>query len=69
VFGSYARGESGPQSDVDLLVEYVPGQAGFAFIRFCEEAEAILGRRVDVATEQSLHPVIRDRVLAEAVPL
>ena len=47
----------------------VPGQKGFAFLRFCREAEALLGRRVDVATERSLHPLIRDRVRQEAVPL
>jgi len=69
VFGSFARGDAGPTSDVDLLVDYLPGQKGFAFVRFCEEAEALLGRSVDVATEKSLHPLIRERVLAEAVPL
>jgi len=69
VFGSLARGEARVDSDVDLLVDYVPGQKGFAFFRFCREAEALLGRRVDVATERSLHPLIRDRVRQEAVPL
>ena len=69
VFGSFARGGASPNSDVDLLVDYVPGQKGFAFVHFCEEAEALLGRAVDVATEGSLHPMIRERVLAEAIPL
>ena len=69
VFGSFARGEASSDSDLDLLVDYVPGQRGFAFVRFCEEAERLLGRDVDVATVRSLHPMIRDRVLAEAVPL
>jgi hypothetical protein len=69
VFGSVARGQARPDSDVDLLVEYVPGQSGFAFFRFCREAEALLGRRVDVATERSLHPLIRDQVCNEAVPV
>ena len=69
VFGSLARGEAGSESDVDLLVDYLPGQSGFAFIRFCREAEELLCRRVDVATESSLHPLIRDKVLAQAVPL
>jgi uncharacterized protein len=69
VFGSLARGEARADSDVDLLVDYVPGQKGFAFFRFCREAETLLGRRVDVATERSLHPLIRDRVRQEAVPL
>jgi predicted nucleotidyltransferase len=69
VFGSVARGQARADSDVDLLVDYVPGQSGFAFVRFCREAEALLGRRVDVTTERSLHPLIRDRVVAEAVPV
>lgn len=69
VFGSVARGEARDDSDVDLLVEYVPGGSGFDFVTFCDEVEATLGRKVDVVTEDSLHPVIRDRVLAQAVPL
>lgn len=69
VFGSFARGEAGEQSDLDLLVDYVPGQFGFAFLRFCREVEELVGRKVDVATEAGLHPLIRGRVLAEAIPL
>jgi predicted nucleotidyltransferase len=69
VFGSFARGEQRAGSDLDLLVDYLPGQSGFAFFRFCEEAEQIVGTRVDVATERGLHPMIRARVLDEAVPL
>lgn len=69
VFGSLARGESGPESDVDLLVEYVPGRGGFAFVDFCDAVEDLLKRKVDVVTEKSLHPLIRDEILAEAVPL
>jgi len=69
VFGSLARGEAGPESDVDLLVEYVPGKGGFAFVDFCEAVEKLLGRKVDVVTDKSLPPLIRDRVLAQAVPL
>lgn len=69
IFGSSARGEAGPESDIDLLVEYVPGHGGFAFVDFCDAVEQLLRRKVDVVTEKSLHPVIRDKVLAEAVPL
>jgi predicted nucleotidyltransferase len=69
VFGSFARNQAGPDSDLDLLVEYVPGQQGFAFVRFCREVEELVGRKVDVATDRSLHPLIRDKVLAQAVPL
>jgi predicted nucleotidyltransferase len=69
VFGSFARGEAAPDSDVDLVVEYVPGKGGFAFVEFCEEVEKLLRRKVDVVTEKSLPPSIRDQVLARAVPL
>jgi predicted nucleotidyltransferase len=69
VFGSFARGEATSESDLDLLVEYVPGHGGFAFVDFCEEVEALLGRKVDVVTEDSLPALIRDKVLAQAVPL
>src|SRR3990172_821345 len=68
VFGSLARGEADRGSDIDLLVEYVPGHGGFAFVDFCDAVERLLRRKVDVVTENSLHPVIRDKVLAEAVP-
>ena len=69
VFGSHVRGEAGPRSDVDLLIRLRPGHGFSDFMDFCEEAEAALGRHVDVVTEDGLSPYIRDRVLAEAVPL
>jgi uncharacterized protein len=69
VFGSFAKGDAREDSDLDLLVDYVPGQSGFAFVRFCDEAERLLGRDVDVTTAAGLHPMIRESVLAEAVPL
>ncbi len=69
VFGSTARGDARTDSDLDLVVEYVPGHGGFAFVEFCEKVEELLGRKVDVVTEKSLHPIIRDRILAEALPL
>lgn len=69
VFGSSVRGEAGPDSDLDLLVRLRPGHGFSDFMAFCEEAEATLGRRVDVVTEDGLSPYLRDRVLAEAVPL
>ena len=69
VFGSCARGEAGPQSDVDLLIRLRPGHGFPDFMAFCDEAEAVLGRHVDVVTEDGLSPYIRERVLAEAIPL
>ena len=69
VFGSAARGEAGPGSDLDLLVAFGPGRGFRDLMDFCEEVEAALGRRVDVLVEDGLSPYIRERVLKEAVAL
>ena len=69
VFGSVARGESGSESDIDLLVEFEPGRSLLDHAALQIELEALLGRRVDVASERGLRPRIRERVLREARPL
>ncbi len=57
----------GPDSDVDVLVEFEPGHVpGFAFIRLQRELSALLGRKVDLNTPNSLSRYFRDKVLAEA---
>lgn len=69
VFGSMSRGDANDDSDVDLLVNLGPGTSALALGGLLMDAEELLGRRVDVVTEAALHPAIRDRVLADAVPL
>lgn len=69
VFGSMSRGEDGDDSDVDLLVTLAPGTSALALGGLLLDAQALLGRRVDVVTEASLHPALRERVMADAVPL
>lgn len=69
VFGSVARGEALPGSDVDLLVELEPGRSLFDHAALVLELERLLGCKVDVAVERGLRPRIRERVLSEAVPL
>jgi hypothetical protein len=69
VFGSTARGEAGPESDVDLLVDVGPTHSRWFPAGLILDLEELLGREVDVVTEDALHWYIRDRVLAEAVPL
>ncbi|MGE5272393.1 MAG: nucleotidyltransferase family protein [Verrucomicrobiota bacterium] len=69
VIGSVARGQAGPDSDLDLLVELEKGRSLLDHAALVLELQAVLGCRVDVATEQGLRPRVRDRVLSEAVPL
>ena len=66
VFGSMARDEAGPDSDLDLLVELEQGKSGLALGGFLVDVSGLVHRKVDVVTEKSLHPRIRDKVLREA---
>jgi len=69
VFGSMARGDAGPQSDIDLLVEVGPDPSPWFPGGLVAELEELLGRRVQVVTERGLDDLLRDRVLEEAIPL
>jgi hypothetical protein len=69
VFGSTVRGEAGPQSDVDLLVDVAPEHSRWFPAGLALELEELLGCKVDVVTEGALHWYIRDRILEEAVPI
>jgi hypothetical protein len=69
VFGSWARGTAREESDVDFLVELDPGRTLLDLVALIREWTALLGRRVDVATPGSLHPMLKSRILAEARPL
>ncbi len=69
VFGSFARGEAGPDSDVDLLVEFDRPIGLFRLVQVQLDLEEILGRRVDLVPRNSLHRALRDSVLAEAEEL
>ena len=66
-FGSVLRENFGPESDVDVLVEFEPGHIpGLAFFSMENELSEILGRKVDLNTPQFLSRYFRQRVLAEA---
>ncbi len=70
VFGSIARGEARPDSDLDLIVDQGSRRAPWFPIGFAQDLEELLGRKVDVVVGAGhLHGTIRDRVLAEAVSL
>jgi len=69
VFGSVVRGEAGPESDVDFLVDLEPDKSLFDVGGLLMDLQALLGREVDIVTEKALHWYIRDRVIREARPL
>jgi len=69
IFGSVARGDAGPASDVDILVEFEPGRGLLDHAGLMLDLSELLGCKVDVVSERGLHWYIRDRVLGEAVPL
>ncbi|WP_129630620.1 nucleotidyltransferase family protein [Candidatus Oscillochloris fontis] len=69
IFGSVARGEAGPASDIDLLVALADDRSLLDLIGLWQDLEDLLGCKVDVITERGLHVRIRDRVLSEAVAL
>jgi predicted nucleotidyltransferase len=69
VFGSVARGEARPDSDVDLLVEVGPDRTPFFPGGLIADLEELLGKKVQVVTQEGLHWYIRERVLEEAVAL
>ncbi len=69
IFGSVARGEDSPGSDIDILVEFEPGaRIGlFAFARLQRRLSELLQKKVDLVTREGLHHALRDRILKEAV--
>lgn len=69
VFGSVARGDARPDSDIDLLVELEPGRSLFDLGGLLFDLQDLLGVDVDVVTENGLRSRIRAQVLQEAIPL
>lgn len=69
LFGSRARGDGGPQSDLDLLIGLEQGRSLLDLVAFKQDLEDLTGHQVDVVTDRGLSPLLRDRVVEEAVPL
>ena len=69
VFGSAARGEAGPESDLDLLVEMEPGRSLLDVVAIKQDVEDLTGRAVHVVTEAAISPYIRESVLEQATQL
>jgi len=69
VFGSVARGEAGPQSDIDLLVKMEEGRSLLDLSALAQDLRDLLGVKVDVVSEDGLYWLLRRRILKEARPL
>lgn len=70
VFGSVARGDDRPDSDIDLLVDFPAHERGlFPLLELAGKIERLVGRQVDVAAVDVMAAAVRERALAEAVPL
>ena len=69
VFGSMARGDATDASDVDLLVRPLPGTSLLDLGGLLVDVQDLLGRRVEVVSDRSLHPAIREQILQEAQAL
>ena len=66
VFGSVLRDDFGPDSDIDVLVEFEPeARIGLKYFKIEDELTELLGRRVDLTTKDGLHTLIRNDVLAK----
>jgi predicted nucleotidyltransferase len=69
VFGSVSRGEEGPDSDIDFLVDFEADRSLLDMVGLKLELEELLGHKVDLVTEESIHRLISPRVMKEAIPL
>lgn len=69
VFGSVARGEERPDSDLDLLIDVGPKTSSWFPAGLILDLEKLLGCQVEIVTEKSLNPLFREQVLHEAIQL
>jgi hypothetical protein len=65
IFGSFARGTARPDSDLDLLVDFIHPTSLLTQIRIERELSELLGIKIDLVTEQGLSPYLRDQIKAE----
>ncbi len=69
IFGSYVRGENREDSDIDILVDFPRGKGLFEFVGLEAKLETALGKEVDLVTYNSLHPLLREKILSEQVQI
>ena len=69
IFGSVARGQAREGSDLDLLVQLQEDRSLLDHVALMQDLEDLLGCRVEVMNDRAMHRLIRDQILAEAIPL
>jgi len=69
VFGSVARNEDSPGSDIDMLVTMLPGRDLLDIIALARELEELLHQKTDVVSDEELSPYLKDGILQEAVAI
>ena len=67
IFGSYARGDANKRSDIDILVQLQGRKSYFDLIELEEQLQEKLGRKVDLLTYKSIHPLLKQQILKEEV--
>ena len=67
IFGSYARGEETPKSDLDILVEFKGGKSLLDLVRTERELGESINRKVDLVTYRSIHPLLKESILRDEV--
>ncbi len=69
LFGSYVRGEQKKDSDIDILVDFPRGKGLFEFAGLQFQLEDALKKKVDLVEFESLHPLLKERILADQVQI
>lgn len=69
IFGSYVRGDNKEDSDIDILVDFPRGKGLFEFVGLQFKLEDTLEKKVDLVEYESLHPLLKGRILAEQVQI
>ncbi|MGV8109731.1 nucleotidyltransferase family protein [Methanospirillum sp.] len=69
IFGSFVRGDQGPDSDIDLMADIDPDKSLLKQVALISELEGILEMKVDLVEPACLHWFIKDKIIQEAIPL
>jgi len=69
IFGSVAESKNNKESDLDIIVEFLPDKSLLNLVKLKQELEKVLKRKVDLVTYQSIHPFLRNKILNQQKPI